>query len=218
MTKHCLLLAALALGVLAVPAAAQPTIVNGDFETDADMFSTWPGYYGFYTPPSSTGFPAGTNPSDITGWTHTGGGGLVPGTQPGNPDGTFRDNGLDKAGNLTNVAFIQGTGTLSQLISGFTVGTTYQLDFDYNARDCCGDSPMITVAVDDLGVVGRTFSADDSNVQPAEPHGNHTTPWYHGRFTFRADTDTLNLTISSRTINGGDGTAFFDNFVLSVAQ
>src|SRR5207253_7264867 len=166
---------------------------------------------GFYTPPASTGFPAGTNPSDIPGWTHTGGGGVVPGTQPGNPDGTFRDNGA----NMTNVAFIQGTGSISQLISGFTVGTNYQLDFDYNARVCCNDVPMMAVSIGDIGVGGHEVTFSDNNILPVDtPGGVHLTPWYHGRFTFRADSDTLNLMISSQTVNGGDGTLVMDNFVL----
>jgi hypothetical protein len=217
MIKQSLLLAALALCALAAPAMAQPAIMNGDFETDAAMFSTWPGYYGFYTPPASTGFPAGTNPMDISGgWTHTGGGGIVPGAQPGNPDGTFRDNGAD----MTNVAFIQGTGSVTQMVSGFTMGKTYQLDFDYNARNCCGDTPMMTVSVS----VGDPANGDhgvifqDNNVQPVDPNGTHTTPWYHGRFTFRADSDTLNVKVASQTVNSGDGTLIFDNMVLTVAQ
>ena len=214
MVKYSLLAAAGVLCCLSAPAMAQPTVTNGDFETDAAMFNTWPGYYGFYTPPASTGFPAGTNPMDVTGWTHTGGGGLVPGTQPGNPDGTFRDNGA----NMTNVGFIQGTGSISQLISGFTVGTNYQLDFDYNARDCCGDFPMMTVSIGDLGVGGHAVTFSDNYVTNVDPNGVHLTPWYHGRFTFRADSDTLNLMISSQTVNGGDGTLIFDNFVLAVAQ
>jgi hypothetical protein len=221
MTRHALLLATLALCALAAPAMAQPTIMNGDFETDAAMFSTWPGYYGFYTPPASTGFPAGTNPMDISGgWTHTGGGGIVPGGQPGNPDGTFRDNGA----NMTNVAFIQGAGSLTQSVSGFTTGTNYQLDFDYNARACCPvgspATPMMTVSVS----VGDPANGDhawiyqDSDVQPVDPNGTHTTPWYHARFTFRADSDTLNVKIAGQPASGGDATLIFDNFVLSVAQ
>lgn len=211
MTKTSLWLAMLVLCCLAAPAAAQPVLVNGDFETDADMFATWPGYYGFYTPPASTGFPAGTNPGDITGWMHTGGGGLVPGTQPGNPDGTFRDNGAD----MTNVGFIQGTGSISQIISGFTVGSDYQLDFDYNARNCCGDFPMMTVSIGDLGFGAHAISYADNYIVNVDPNGMHVTPWYHGRISFRADTDTLQLSVSSQTVSGGDGTLIFDNFVLS---
>jgi hypothetical protein len=215
MTKPSVLLAMLVLGCLAAPAAAQPAVENGDFETDANLFATWPGYYGFYTPPASTGFPAGTNPMDITGWMHMGGGGLVPGMQPGNPDGTFRDNGVDSAGNLTNVAFIQGTGSIAQQISNFNVGSDYQLDFDYNARDCCGDFPMMTVTIGDLGVGGHTFSYMDNFIMNVDPNGVHMTPWYHGRISFRADTDTLNLMFSSQTVNGGDGTLIIDNVAIA---
>jgi hypothetical protein len=215
MSKFSLLAAALVLCGLAAPAAAQPTVNNGDFETGADMFSTWPGYLGHFG--GAGGFPAGDNPTDIPGWdSHTGGCGVVPGSQPGNPDDTFRDNG----DNATNVGFLQGNASITQTISGFTVGTTYQLDFDYNARVCCNDIPDLTVSVGDLGFGGRTWSYNDSAIPPVDgpPKGIHVTPWYHGRLNFRADSDTLMLVISSHTVNGGDGTLIIDNIVLSVVQ
>jgi hypothetical protein len=215
MTKYALLLATLALGGLAAPAWAQPTVNNGDFETGADMFNTFPGYLGFYTPPASTGFPPGSNPDNIPGWdSHTGFGvGVVPGSQPGNPNGTFRDNG----DNDTNVAFLQGTASITQTIFDFTIGTTYQLDFDYNARVCCNDVPTLTVSMMSLGS-GRTWSYNDSNIPPVDGGGVHVTPWYHGRFTFRADSDAFVLVVASHTVNGGDGTAVIDNLVLTEAS
>ena len=76
MTKYSLLLAVLALGCLAVPAGAQPTVNNGDFETGADMFNTFPGYLGHFGGAGS--YPAGDNPSEIPGWdSHSGGCGVV---------------------------------------------------------------------------------------------------------------------------------------------
>ncbi len=118
MTKYSLLLAVLALCYLAVPAGAQPTVNNGDFETGADMFNTFPGYLGHFGGAGS--YPAGDNPSEIPGWdSHTGGCGVVPGSTEGpagsayDPKGAFRDNGTNK----TNVAFLQGNASITQTIT-----------------------------------------------------------------------------------------------------
>ena len=207
MTKYSLLLATLALCGLAAPAWAQPTVNNGDFETGADMFNTFPGYLG------------GNNPSEIPGWdSHTGGVGVVPGSTTQDPNGAFRDNG----DNATNIGFLQGNASLTQFISGFTVGTTYQLDFDYNCRadggpgGCCSTIPSLTVSFGDLDG-SRTWTFNDSFVQAVDPNATHLTPWYHGRFTFRPDQDTVELVISSFT-GGLDGTSLIDNLVLSVAS
>jgi hypothetical protein len=222
MTKYSLLLAVLALCCLAVPAGAQPTVNNGDFETGADMFNTFPGYLGHFGGAGS--YPAGDNPSEIPGWdSHKGGCGVVPGSTEGppgsafDPKGAFRDNGTNK----TNVAFLQGNASITQTITGFVVGTTYQLDFDYNARmdgNCCGTAgghdPNFTVTLQDQDL-SRHWSYDDSFVPAVDFNGAYNNPWYHGRIVFRPDQDTLDLIVSSDT-GGLDGTALIDNITLSV--
>ena len=199
MSKSSLLLAAVALCGLAAPVRADPTINNGDFETGADMFMTFPGYLGM-----------GTNPSEIPGWdSHSGGGvGVVPGSQTGDPDGACRDNG----DNGTNVAFLQGVASLTQTISGFTVGNTYQLDFDYNSRaGCCPGPPNTPTPT--LTVTLGMGSVTEQNVVAVDPPTVHVTAWYHDSFTFVADSETLDLVISS-TVDG-DGTSLIDNLVLT---
>ena len=52
--------------------------------------------------------------------------------------GPFHDNGLIP--DRRQVAFIQGSGSLSQSIQGLNPGQTYWLQFYYNARNCCGGS------------------------------------------------------------------------------
>ncbi|MCA9267238.1 MAG: hypothetical protein KDA41_02145, partial [Planctomycetales bacterium] len=95
-----------------------PTIANADFETDAGLFVTFPGYTAF-----------GANPAEITSWAGGGGRGINPGGGAGTP---FRDNG----NNGTNVAFLQGNGSnIAQTISGFDVGESYRIAFDYNNRN-----------------------------------------------------------------------------------
>jgi hypothetical protein len=88
-----------------------PQVANSSFETDT--FTVNPGYCGSNGP--------------ITGWTSSGATGLNP--AGGNP---FANNGLVPHG--MNVAFIQGSGSLSQSISGFEAGKTYRLTYYENAR------------------------------------------------------------------------------------
>jgi hypothetical protein len=200
MMKYSLLVAALVLCALAAPARADPTIVNGDFETGANMFNTFPAYIGQQG-----------NLDQIPGWTSPQPNvGLNPDKYQDTP---FRDNG----DNATVAAFLQGTASLTQTIAGFNVGSTYQLDFDYNSRNCCGDFPMLLVT---LGVGfysdGDPNSNQPNGIQPVDSTWVHTDPWYHGSFQFIADQTSLDLVISSQTVNGGDGTALIDNLVLKV--
>ncbi len=109
------------LQVAQLPADRAPVIVNPSFE--ADNFTVFPGYI------------SGNGP--ITGWTGLGGHGVNPGTF----GGPFSDNGKIPDG--TKVAFLQQDGALSQVVSGFTIGTTYQLRYFENARS--GNAPSAEV-------------------------------------------------------------------------
>jgi len=185
-------IAALAIGFALISpnfSKATPIVLNGDFETGANSFTAFPGYVG------------GSNPAQVDSFTGPAGGyGINPGNGAGTP---FRDNGND----TTNVLFIQGDGTtLTQSISGFTVGATYQLDFDYNARNCCGGLAGITVS---LG--SGTFS--DLNDTPV----GGTNPLHHANFQFvaGATSATLSINKSIQGAPGTDSTATYDNFVIT---
>ncbi len=85
-----------------------------------------------------TGIPAGLGyiqPNRFAGWTPSGGG-YGP-----NIDGVgpFTDNG--DAPDQDIVAFIQGPVSISQNVSGLTVGQNYTLSFAVNARACCSPPP-----------------------------------------------------------------------------
>jgi hypothetical protein len=85
----------------------------------------------------STGIPAGVGyiqPSPFAGWTTSGGyGPNLDGVGP------FTDNG--DAPEQDIVAFIQGSGSMSQQVSGLTPGQDYTLSFAVNARNCCTAGP-----------------------------------------------------------------------------
>jgi len=85
-----------------------------------------------------TGIPSGVGyiqPNSFAGWTASGGG-YGP-----NLDGVgpFTDNG--DAPDQDTVGFLQNALSLSQTLSGFTVGDTYTLSYAVNARNCCSPPP-----------------------------------------------------------------------------
>jgi hypothetical protein len=171
------------------------TVVNGDFETDANLFTVWPGYTG------------SGNPEAITGWTHTGGVGINPGGIPdaGSP---FDD---PNTTNATNFAFIQGTASLSQDVSGFSVGTEYLLGLDFNARGCCGEPPEMPVAEVSLNGTLIASSVDLFGGVGGIPPTAADAAWYHADVPFTATAETLTLTISTFPAAGGDSTLVIDN-------
>jgi len=105
---------------------ALPVILNPTFDTDANLFTSFPGYAG------------GSNPAEIPSWPGTGNRGINPGDGAGSP---FRDNG----NNASNVAFLQNVANIAQSISGWEAGKNYRIAFDYNARS--GNDPDMTATI-----------------------------------------------------------------------
>jgi len=101
--------------------SAAPVVQNPSFE--ADRYSVWPG-------------TAGTNGKTLTGWSYSGNAGVNPlwkdpQAQKG-AEAPFHDNGAIPDGK--QLAFIQGPGKLSQMVSGFEQGRRYIVEFRENAR------------------------------------------------------------------------------------
>jgi hypothetical protein len=184
------LLAAVAMLLAACvgPLGAQ-TVVNGDFEADLGAWVTWPGYAA-----------NGANPAEITGWTGTGGRGINPVVPDGAGDKPFRDNG----NNTTAIAFLQGTSSIQQTVSGFVVGQPYVLSLDFNSRDCCGDSPIGEIYLNDILAGSSEGLFPPPGVVPPVGGAN---PWYHADIDFDAPVDTITLRIAARPGAGGTGDA-----------
>ena len=113
-------------------------MINPSFE--ADRFSITPGYV--------------LNNGPITGWS----GSDANGINPGGGVSPFADNGTIPRGN--QVAFLQGgdpisqSSTLSQRVSGFTVGAEYYVQYYENARNCCsGTVPFLEVKIGGATIV-----------------------------------------------------------------
>lgn len=180
------LIAGAAALALGTTAGAQ-SIVNPSFE--ADPTPAYPGYT-----------------STITGYTTSGSTGL------NNSSGPFADQGTIPNGN--QVALIQGAGSLTQTISGFTTGVPYQLTFNYNTRNCCNhDTTGDGVADEPEGGVTVSLGGG-SFIDPDVEAVGGTNPYRSGSLTFTPTSGTETLTITS-TSNQGDYTLLFDNLVLT---
>ena len=180
MKLRLFLSAVVAACAMPLPAADSIIVANPSFQ--ADNFTTFPGYRG------------GANPAAISGW---GNGGGINGSDIG-AGSPFADNGAYPDG--TRVAFIQGPNTLTQTLSGFTVGQTYWMQLWTNARACCGDVPQVSVS---LG--GQTLLAPIS-IQPV----GGASPYSLANFSWTATATSALLTIGSAPAAGGDASAVFD--------
>ncbi|MDP9036430.1 MAG: family 78 glycoside hydrolase catalytic domain, partial [Myxococcota bacterium] len=104
-------------------------------------------------------------------------------------------------------AFIQGTGTISQAISGFKPGLTYTLIFSAAER-----GPGAT-----WNIAGQTWNVTRDGVSMASyapPKSATSYTDYTATFTATATTHTLSFV--GTNANGGDNTVFFDNIRIVV--
>jgi hypothetical protein len=151
-----------------------PQIVNPSFETDA--VPPFPGY------------------GPITGWTVSGGG-------INNSSGPFHDNGTIPDG--AKIAFIQSDGAMSQVVSGFIVGNSYQIRYFENARNCCsGTAPFAEVRI-----AGTTIVAPHAvpPVGGSNPYREVTSD------AFVATATSLELSFIKSNPQGGDTTLLIDH-------
>lgn len=156
-------------------------IVNPGFQ--ADDYANFPGYNG------------GGNPGQPAGWLQTGGGGVNGvdlGAGAAFADGTTMDG--------TRVGFIQGTGSISQEISGLTPGRQYYFQGYFRGRNCCGDVPVFNASY------GTTPLITSGNVGAAA--------WTAISVPFTPATSSGALTISSTASAGGDASLAYDGFTL----
>jgi hypothetical protein len=195
--------AVLAFALTSVPARAA-TVINGTFDDNAAAYVVWPGYNG------ATG-AAGTNPSNPTGWTFTGGSGINPVFPDGAGQAPFND-----GTNTGAFAFLQGESRMEQSIGGFTVGGSYTLNLSFNARNCCGPegqpapTPLAEVYLNDvlLASSAALFPAPGGVIPGSVANGGN---WYSAGLPFTAAADTILLSIRARPAAGGDTTLIVDN-------
>ncbi len=155
-------------------------MVNPSFE--ADTFAAFPGYV------------SGNGP--ITGWAS------LPNHGINTAAGPFADNGTIPHGG--QVAFLQGAGTLSQTVSGFTPGNDYYIEYFENARTG-GAIAGLSLTVSD-GVTPLTIVPTHNVTRVgAAPYVRVIS------YGFVASASSLTLTFTKSDAVAGDSTALIDN-------
>jgi hypothetical protein len=177
-------LAILAVFVPFVPLAWAQTISNPSFESNNFAF-----------PP---GYVIGNGP--ITGWSAVGNVGL----NPAGGNSSFADNGATPQG--VNVAFIQGTGSLSNSVTGLIVGLNYQVT-------CRANSSIAGGGISNPGW-SVNGGAEVPFLPPPAPVGG-LNPYSTYSASFIATSDTAPLII--RNHGGGSGALLLDDFTVAVA-
>ncbi len=164
------------------------SISNASFE--ANTFTSFPGY-------------ASGNGGVITDWT------LSNNTRIGlNPGGgtPFANNGAIPTG--SNVAFLQagasGAATMSQTVTGLTIGTKYHVEFRVNARN--PNAPFLQFSTDagEPAVSAQVTPVGGSN------------PYKYVGFDFTA-TATSHVINIANTITGGDHTLLVDDVTITTS-
>ena len=154
---------------------------NPSFE--ADTFSVFPGYV------------SGNGP--ITGWNSLGNHGINPGVG----FSPFADNGTIPHG--SQVAFMQGNGSMNQIVSGFTVGGVYYVQYSENSR--VGDSP--TDPAVELKIGGVTVLA----AHAVPPVGGSNPYRSVASDPFTATATDLEIAFIKSDPQGADNTVLVDN-------
>jgi hypothetical protein len=169
--------------LLALPAWGQTLVKNPSFENN--ISDTWP----FYGP--------------IDEWQITGGGGGV-----NTASGPFHNNGTPVPDGL-RIGFKQGSGTVSQDLSGLVAGKRYWIQFRYDARQ--GSDLDIAVK---FSTVNQGGAMDETLTTIIKPRPAIATgvPYYSRTVPFTPDFDSGTLTFDVTT--RGDSTALFDAVTL----
>jgi hypothetical protein len=167
------------------------TLANPSFEADA--FEYWPGYSG--DNPGGAGTDPGVN-GPITDWVqdNEAGTGINPIANGASP---FADNGTIPNG--IRVAFMQADSTLSQSVSGLTVGNDYYIHYLENARS--GGTPALELRWDD------TVMVPAHTIAP----GGYRSVYSEA---FKATSAQGALTFAKSNPLGGDTTALIDNVAI----
>ena len=152
---------------------------------------------GSFNPPLTSGAPSYGNPGYGTpaGWTSTG---MTGSSSAGGC--CFYNNG--NSGNTGTTGFMQdgytpGNSSLSQTVSGLTVGNLYSFSFLFDSR--AGYSAALTSP--SLAVVNDGVTVLDSVVTSVTGAGDYTVPFYAytGYFFASSTTDTISFTVLDGT-------------------
>jgi hypothetical protein len=152
-------------------------------------------------------FIGGVGYGTPAGWTATG---AVGTNRAATQSGFFADNGTTPDGG--SVGFLQGAASLSQTLSGFTLGGSYVLTFFDNARSGpVTVAPVVTLGTQTLFGSPSTFIGA---VGGTNPYNFISVPFTYTA-AFNGGSTSAALKFASTTLGGGDGTFLLDGVQVS---
>lgn len=129
---------------------------------------------------------------NIAGWTINNNGG-AGNTGINQASGPFNDIGFAPEGQ--NLLLLQNNASASQLLSGLTLGQSYELTLNYAGRDCCvPENPTALVTIGSFTALNEQIPTTQQTLT----------------YQFTADSSSALLTLANQGL-GGDTTIFFDN-------
>ncbi|MBI4602753.1 MAG: hypothetical protein HY721_12420 [Planctomycetes bacterium] len=152
---------------------AESLVQNPSFELNFN--ETWPHY------------------GPVDAWTVAGGTGV------NQADGPFHNVGT-AVPDRDRIAFLQGSGTLSQAIVGLTPGKRYWIQLHYDARACCGGTIR--------SILVKWNGEPLDNIANVVPAGGASPSYAFQNVPFTPEADAGTLTFE--TVIDGDATALFD--------
>jgi len=177
--KHALTIITIP-GILTVCSWSAPVITNASFETPVLT--------------SAMNF-TDANPADVTGWTHAGsvGDGVLWGIGYTDGGGNITVAGAGKQFVTMGGGFgTLGTATWSQSVSGFTIGTAYDLTFMLAGEGTFSGTQTVTAKAQGVGSTSNNFNAPMSGA-------NYWRNWQSFTLPFTADATTETISFSSTT-------------------
>ena len=200
------LVAALTAASLQITAQAANLVINGDFET------TPPGYYGAI--PNWNQVP---NPSGYSGYDYLSG---AEGKWENGGVGVWDNGYVPGTNRLTNtVAFIEtfagGGGSvptlsLTQLVTGFTIGQVYELSYYENGRA----NPAVNTTTAETFVGGASVVAAHL-VTPVNSQYVYTNPFTHRTAQFTATATQMLLEFRATQVGVNDTFLVIDNVAIN---
>jgi hypothetical protein len=200
------LVAALTAASLQITAQAANLVINGDFETNP------PGYYGAI--PNWNQVP---NPSGYAGYPYLSG---AEGKWENGGVGPWDNGYVPGTDRLTNkVAFIEtyvgGGGSvptlsLTQLVTGFTIGQVYELSYYENGYA----NPAVNTTTAETFVGGVSVVAAHL-VAPVNSRFGYTNPFYYRTALFTATATQMDLEFRATQVGVNDTFLLIDNVAIN---
>jgi hypothetical protein len=203
------LVAALTAASLQITAQAANLVINGDFQaTSPYHYNPIPNWNQDPNPSGYSGYPY---LSGAEGWMASVGvgawdNGYVPGTDRGTNKVAFIETFAGSGGSVTTLS-------LTQLVTGFTIGTVYELSYYENSRS---DSTLGRVRNPTAETfVGGASVVAAHLVTPVNLEGEFSNPFYYRTAQFTATATQMLLEFRAKQVGVNDTFLVIDNVAIN---